>query len=72
MVVEPLLMALMIGLITGANSTLTLILMSESPIPPPTGESVLSTITSNSSPSNSCGTVQESESESMTDCKSKS
>ena len=67
MEVCPFLVEVIIGLTTGANSTLTLTLRSLSPTPPPTGLSVLSTITNSSSPSSSCGTVQVSESEPLID-----
>ena len=61
--------SLIIGFSGGANSTLTVILTSSIPSPPPTGVSVLSAITTNSWPSNSAGTNQVIEAESATFCK---
>ena len=71
LVIPPLLLSIT-GVRTGESSTLIVTLISESPVDPPIGELVLSTIINNSSPSSSSVTVQVSESESVTDCRSNS
>ena len=57
-----------IGFNSGESSTLIVIRTGLSPPAPPTGVSVLSARTINSSPSNSFGTIQENEAEPSTDC----